>query len=105
MGSIAIACYRPKPGCEAALLKLVREHQVPLQQEGLVTDRAPIIARTADGTIVEIFEWKSQEAIERAHSNPVVNDLWNRFGEVCTYEVPANIAEFKAMFAHFAPVN
>jgi len=35
--------------------------------------------RTADGTIVEIFEWVSLEAIAGAHENPAVLDLWKRF--------------------------
>jgi hypothetical protein len=104
MGSISVACYRPRPGCEQALLDLVHDHLPPLRGERLVTDRASIVMRTADGTIVEIFEWVSPEAIAGAHSNPVVLALWKRFEAVCQYEIPANIAEFKSMFAHFEPV-
>jgi hypothetical protein len=43
MGSISIACYKPRPGCEQALLELVRNHLPPLRAEGLVTNRAPIV--------------------------------------------------------------
>ena len=60
--------------------------------------------RTADGTIIEIFEWVSQEAVAGAHSNPVVLALWKRFEAVCTYEIPSSLSEFQNMFAHFAPV-
>jgi hypothetical protein len=60
--------------------------------------------RTADGTIIEIFEWISQEAIEGAHHNPVVQDLWKRFEAVCSYDTPSNLPEFQKMFAHFEPV-
>jgi hypothetical protein len=63
MPSISVACYKPRPGCEQALLDLVRNHLPPLRAEGLVTDRPSIVMRTADGTIVEVFEWFSQEAI------------------------------------------
>jgi hypothetical protein len=104
MGSISVACYRPRPGCEQALLDLVRDHLPPLRGQGLVTDRASIVMRAADGTIIEIFEWVSPEAIAGAHSNPVVLELWKRFEAVCQYEIPANIAEFKAMFAQFEPI-
>jgi hypothetical protein len=55
-------------------------------------------------TIIEIFEWVSQDAIAGAHANPAVLDLWKQFEAVCTYEVPSNIAEFQNMFAHFASV-
>ena len=104
MGSISVACYRPKPGCEDALLQLVRDHLPPLRSEGLVTGRAPIVMRAADGTIIEIFEWVSQEAIAGAHGNPVVLDLWKRFEAVCRYETPSNVPEFRNMFSHFEPV-
>ena len=104
MGSIAVACYRPRPGCEAALAELVRNHMPPLRAEGLVTERAPIAMCTADGTIVEIFEWVSREAIEGAHKNPVVLDLWKQFEAVCWYETPSNLAEFQNMFSHFEPL-
>ena len=104
MGSISVACYKPKPGCEDALRELVRNHLPPLRAQELVTERPSIVMRTADGTIVEVFEWVSQEAIAGAHSNPVVLDLWKRFEAVCTYEIPSNLAEFTKMFAHFEPI-
>jgi hypothetical protein len=104
MGSITIACFKPRPGCEQVLLELVRNHLAPLRAEGLVTDRAPIVMRAADGTIIEVFEWVSQEAIAGAHKNPVVLDLWKKFEAACWYETPANLAEFKNMFAHFEPI-
>jgi len=105
MGSISVACYKPRPGKEAALLDLVRNHLPPLRAEGLVTDRASIVMRTASGVIVEVFEWISPEAIAGAHSNPVVLDLWKRFEEACTYEIPASLPEFQHMFAHFQQVS
>jgi hypothetical protein len=104
MGSIAVACYRPRPGREQELLELVRNHLPPLRAQGLVTDRASIVMRVADGTIVEIFEWVSKEAIAGAHTNPVVLDLWKRFEAVCTYETPSNLAEFQNLFAHFEAI-
>ncbi|HEY1580986.1 MAG TPA: hypothetical protein VGF82_28290 [Terracidiphilus sp.] len=52
--------------------------------------------RSADGTIIEIFEWVSQEAIAGAHSNSVVLALWKRFEAVYQYEIPRNVAEFQA---------
>jgi hypothetical protein len=104
MGSISVACYKPLPGCEQALLELVRDHLPPLRAEGLVTDRESIVMRTADGTIVEVFEWVSPEAIAGAHSNPAVLDLWKRFEAVCSYETPSSLAEFQNMFASFEPL-
>jgi len=104
LGSISIACYRPRAGCEEALLEVVRNHLAPLRSEGLVAERPSILMRTADGTIVEVFEWVSQEAIARAHHNPAVLELWKRFDAVCSYETPANLPELQKMFSHFEPI-
>ena len=82
----------------------MRNHLPPLRAEGLVTERPSIVMRTADGTIVEVFEWVSQEAIAGAHKNPAVLDLWKRFEVLCSYETPSNMAEFHIMFAHFEPL-
>ena len=105
MGSISVACYKPRPGCETALLELVRNHLPPLRAQGLVTERPSIVMRTAGGTIVEVFEWVSQEAIAGAHNNPAVIDLWKRFEAVCTYDTPSSLPEFQKMFSHFEPVE
>ena len=104
-GVCVIVAYRPKPGKEGELLALVRGRVPTLRQEGLVTERAPVIMRAKDGTIVEVSEWKSPEAIEAAHQNPNVLAMWNRFFAVCDC-VPLNcLAEAEEMFAGFAPVD
>jgi hypothetical protein len=105
MGSISIACFKPRPDCEQELTELVRNHFALLRAEGLVTERAPVVMRCNDGTIVEVFEWVSREAIEGAHKNPVVLDLWKKFEAVCWYETPSNVPEFQNMFAHFEPLS
>jgi hypothetical protein len=47
---IVIVAYRPKPGKESETLDLVRSRAPTLRNEGLVTDRAPIIMRAHDRT-------------------------------------------------------
>ena len=78
-GICVIVAYRPKPGRDAELLEIVRSRVPTLRQEGLVTDRAPVLMRAKDGTIIEVSEWKSREAIDAAHKNLNVLALWNRF--------------------------
>jgi quinol monooxygenase YgiN len=104
MGQFVIAAYRPRAGEEARLLDLVREHVPILRAEGLATDRPAYAMQAADGTIVEVFEWESAEAIERAHTNPTVLALWARFGAACEIVPLASLAECHAMFAGFTPV-
>ena len=68
-GVIVVVAYRPKLGKEKELLQLVRSRVPTLRKEGLVTDRAPTIMCSRDGTILEVSEWKSREAIDAAHKN------------------------------------
>lgn len=105
MGQFVIVAYRPREGKEARLLELVREHMPILRREGLVTDRPALVMRAEDGTIVEVFEWRSAEAVERAHANEVVQAMWERFNEACEYESLANLEECSRPFSPFEPVD
>jgi len=103
-GVVVIVAYRPKPGKENELVDLVRSRVPTLRKEGLATDRVPTIVRSRDGTIIEVSEWKSQEAIDAAHKNPNVLAMWNKFFAICDC-VPLNtLAEAKEMFAGFEPI-
>lgn len=105
MGEWVIAAYRPRPGKENRLLDVVREHLPVLRREGLVTDNPPLVLRAGDGTILEIFEWKSQAAVDAAHGNPNVQALWGRFAEVSEYTTLESLAEAKQPFPHFERVE
>jgi len=104
VGRIVIACYRPKPGRGAELDALMDTHVTTLRSEGLATDRVPIMMRASDGTVIEVFEWQSADAIAGAHTNPVVQEMWRKYGEVCDYVPLATIAEASQMFADFTPM-
>lgn len=100
-----IACYRPKPGQEAALHALVHGHVPALRRLGLATDRAPYTLRAADGTCVEVFEWTSAAAIEAAHTNPEVHRMWAAFGAACDIVRFSPLAEAQSLFAEFSPLH
>ena len=103
-GVVVIVAYRPKPGKENELIDLVRSRVPTLRKENLVTDRVPTIMRSRDGTIIEVSEWKSQEAIDAAHKNPNVLTMWNKFFAICDC-IPLNtLAEANEMFAGFEPI-
>ena len=57
----------------------------------------------ADGTIIEVFEWASPEAIEAAHENPVVLEMWGKYAEVCDYIPAGEVAEVGQLFSEFTP--
>lgn len=104
MGRIVIVGYKPKPGKNEALKTLMRTHLPRLKAEGLVTDRESIIMEAGDGTIVEVFEWLSQEAINNAHKNPVVLQMWGEYAEVCDYVPIRSLAEAGSLFSGFEAV-
>ena len=103
-GVCVIVAYRPKPGKEHELLELVRNRVPTLRKEGLVTDRLPTIMCARDGTIVEVSEWKSREAIDAAHKNPNVLAMWEKFSAVCECVPLKTLPEADDMFAGFEPV-
>jgi len=103
-GVVVIVAYRPKPGKENELLELVRSRVPTLRKENLVTDRVPAMMRARDGTIIEVSEWKSQEAIDAAHKNPNVLAMWNKFFAVCDCVPLKTLAETGEMFAGFEPI-
>jgi hypothetical protein len=105
MGRFVIVAYTPKPGKEPQLLAAVKKHLEVLRTAQLVTEKSAYVMRAADGTIVEVFEWRSAEAIAQAHSQPAVQALWSEFGEACDYTPLSKLAETHQMFAEFDAVE
>ncbi len=102
---IVIASYKPREGKEEGMKEVLKDHMPILRKEGLITDFPVIVLKANDGSYLEIFEWKSQEAINQAHQSKNVLALWKRFDEVCTYVKLSDIEECKNLFASFEPVK
>ncbi len=105
MGRFVIAAYKPKPGMEPQLDAVVAKHLSVLAAEELVTDRPAYVMRAVDGTVVEVFEWRSAEAIELAHNSAAVGQLWAEFAAVCDYVPLVSLNEAQQPFAEFEPVQ
>ncbi|HTD06721.1 hypothetical protein [Undibacterium sp.] len=105
MGRFVIVAYTPKPGQDQALQTAVAKHLKILHAEKLITDRPGYVMRAGDGSIVEVFEWRSQQAIRQAHSNPAVQALWAEFGAACEYTPLNKLAESQQLFAEFDAVT
>ncbi|MGA2551782.1 MAG: hypothetical protein ABSF50_16660 [Burkholderiaceae bacterium] len=101
MGRFVIAAFRPKPGKTSALVLVVRKHLDVLRAESLVSERPSYVMQAADGTVVEVFEWLSAQAIAEAHHNPRVLALWDEFAAACDYVPLASLAETQKPFAEF----
>jgi len=101
MGRITIAAFKPKPGREAELLSVIADRLPLLRRLGLATHREHILMRTRQGVIVEVSEWVSDQAIDKAHETPEVLALWNRFDACCAYVKLETLAEVHEDFATF----
>ena len=102
MAVTVVALFRPKPGHEAELMACMRDHLPVLRAQGLATDTPSIVLRAADGTLLEIVDWQSEAAIEKAHANAEVGRLWARYAACCDYVTLADLGEAKALFPSFA---
>ena len=95
---IVIVAYQPKPGKEDELLQLARTHYERLKKQELVSDRLPILMQAKNGTIIEVFEWKSANAIKQAHTNPEVQKMWTEYSQVCEYIPVSKVEETSNLF-------
>jgi quinol monooxygenase YgiN len=104
MGRIVIVGYRPKAGCREALRALVTRHVTRLRELGLASERPAIVMEAKDGTLVEVFEWRSSAAIDEAHGHPAVQALWAEFERVCEYVPVGTLTESMQLFSEFTPL-
>ena len=102
---VVVVAYRPVADRTAEFLACLRDHLPVLRAEGLATERPPVVLRAASGAFVEIFEWRSDRAIEQAHGNPAVQALWARFGACCDYVPLASLPEAQQPFSPFRWVD
>ena len=104
MGVLVICSYKPKPGREAAMKALVSRHLPTLRAAGLVTEREGAVGESADGAIVELFEWASAEKSRNALAVPSVAALWKEMSEASDFVPLASLKEAQRAFAHFTPL-
>jgi hypothetical protein len=63
MGRISIVAFRPKPGKEDELKRVLASRQPLLRRLGMATDRMNITVRATDGTLIDVSEWTDDAAI------------------------------------------
>jgi hypothetical protein len=101
MGRISIVAFRPHPGKDEELKRVLASRLPLLRRLGLSTDRTNITMRATDGTLVDVSEWVDDSAIDRAHHTPEVLELWQRFDACCSYIKLGTLAESHQDFATF----
>src|SRR4051812_39253004 len=97
----AMATYRPHEGKEAAFQAILDKHIPTLIAEGLITDSPKLLLKSENGTLIEIFEWKSVEAKDAAHQNAAVMGIWNEMMEIADFPPLSTLPEAARPFAGF----
>ena len=102
---IVFAIYKPHQNKQNELKKLILKYVPILKSNKLITDREPVLVQSENGIYIEIFEWKSNDAIEEAHKNPEVQKLWDEIEKVCDFTNLESLEEVKDFFPQFKPIN
>ena len=106
---VVLAVYRVAEKSQADFLRIVGEKREYFLKSGYTTPRAPIFLRSSSSPefLIDIFEWASEQAIEKAHSDPVVLRYWSEMeglwidGGLGLSQLP----ESDEAFAGFEPVT
>lgn len=102
---LAIATYTPKAGHEKELFELVKRHLPVLRELEFATDRSNYIAKSQDGTIIEVFEWTSLDAINAAHQHPAIANIWEKMTLIADFHPMTTLPEGKKPFPGFELLN
>ncbi|GAB2758880.1 hypothetical protein GCM10027020_09020 [Nocardioides salsibiostraticola] len=85
-GPVVICTYRVRDGEQAAFERWLEVHAPTLRELGLITDfPAQVLRRPAASmpVYVEVFEWASTDAAERASEVPEVIAIWEPMAALC----------------------
>ena len=102
---LAFAMYKPNEGKEGDLKEILKEHLPLLREFELISDKETYTIKATDGTIIEIFEWLSEETKAIAHQHPATRQLWGRMMAICTFPAMRDLDEGKRSFPDFQIVE
>jgi len=109
MGYIVLAPYRVKKENQSAFFEVVKEKRKYFTEKGFMTARVPIFlqSRKDEEVFIDIFEWTSEEHIDKAHEDEGVRKLWTKMAELWVnggFKLNT-LQESKMNFPNFIPVD
>jgi len=102
---MAFASYKAKSGQEEALKEVIAKHLPLLRELGLASSRNSYMAQSMDGTIIEIFEWTSMNAVNAAHQHPAVSSVWEKITLIADFVSLKDLPEAENPFPGFRILN
>lgn len=85
-GPVVVCTYRVQDGEGARFERLLELHTPTLRRLGLITDYPVQVLRETGGdhpAYVEVFEWSSEDAADRASEVPEVIAIWEPMAALC----------------------
>lgn len=109
MGFVVIAPYRVKKDNQSDFFEILKEKRKYFLDNGYMTSRTPVLlqSRIDDEIILDIFEWTSEEHIDKAHEDEGVRKLWDKMAELWEdggFKLN-NLKESEMSFPNFIPVD
>jgi hypothetical protein len=101
---LVLAAYRPRPGRDEELVRLLHDDVATLRRRGDATARPAPLIRTERGELLVVLVWASEHAVGDAHEDPEVVELWRRKDQLAEYIGPRELAGAEAPFARWAVV-
>ena len=89
---LALAAYRPRPEREDDFLVFLHEELALLRRRGHVTERRAPVVRAPKGELLVVLEWSTDHAVDDAHADPDVLEVWDRKAELAEYIAPAGLS-------------
>jgi hypothetical protein len=109
MGYVVIAPYRVKKENQHEFFDVLKEKRKYFFEHGFMTERTPLLlqSRQDEEILIDIFEWTSEEHIDKAHQDEGVRKLWTRMDELWEkggFKL-GTLKEADMSFPNFIPVD
>lgn len=102
---LSFSSYKPKQGQEAALMELVQKHVPKLRELGLATKKHNYVAKSSGGSIIEVFEWASSNAVNAAHQHPAVSEIWEKMTLIADFLPMKSLPKTNEPFVSFEMIK
>jgi hypothetical protein len=104
MATCLLVGKKPRHGY-VELCELIAHHIPTLRRLELITDRPAIQVKSKNGTYIEIFEWRTAGASDKAHQRPELAKVWEAMGKVADFPALDSLEEVVDRFPRFEPVE
>ncbi len=86
---------------QSKLREILKKHVQTLRKYELITNAPVMLLESEDGTLMELFEWKDENASRVAHEHPAIRKIWGEMEGILEFPVLSNLPEANRRFPNF----